>query len=207
MHVCEMCDHRGEDPPINKHSLLILLFTLHSSLRCHEKRDRHHSLAPHCFPSIYALTLLYAGLIREEENDRLLKKVAAQCLPFMKTLNPSLYMRPGQVWPAFSDGIQAIGHHIIGHGRIWATSEPARGGFLECLLNLFTVSMRSHYATSVLRRHTYLRLAFSGPATTLASTMEKMGLSSGRRKNGAWAGIIEKMSRLTKRGMNEPSAK
>lgn len=156
---------------------------------------------------MYALTLLYAGLIGGKENDGLLEKVAAQCLPLVNTLNPSFYLGPDQVRAAFSDCIQAEGHHIIGHGRIWATSEPARGRFLKCLLDLFTVSVRSQYATSELRRHTYLRLAFSGPATTLVSTMEKMGLSSGRRKNGAWAGIMEKMNRLTKRGMNEPSEK
>jgi hypothetical protein len=155
---------------------------------------------------MYALTLLYAGLIGGKENDGPLK-VAAKCLPLVNTLNPSFYLGPDQVWPAFSDCIQAEGHHIIGHGRIWTTSEPACGRFLKCLLDLFTVSVRSQYATSVLRRHTYLRLAFRGPATTLVSTMEKMYLSSGRRKNGAWAGIIEKMNRLTKRGMNEPSEK
>ena len=155
---------------------------------------------------MYALTLLYAGLIGGKENDRLLKKVVTQCLPLVNTLNPSLYLGPDHVWPAFSGCIQAEGHHIIGHGRIWATSEPACGRFLKCLLDLFTVSM-TQYATSVLRRHTCLRLAFSGAAISLVSTMEKMGLSSGRRKNGAWAGIIEKMSRLAKRGMNEPSEK
>ena len=52
-----------------------------------------------------------------------------------------------------------------------------------------------------------MRLAFSGPAISLPSSMEKMGLSSGRRKNGAWAGTIEKTNRLTKRGMNDPSEK
>lgn len=52
-----------------------------------------------------------------------------------------------------------------------------------------------------------MRLAFSGPAIILASMTEKMGLSNGRRKNGAWVGIIEKTNRLTKRGMNEPSEK
>jgi hypothetical protein len=156
---------------------------------------------------MYALTLLYAGLIEGKESDRLVKKVVGQCLPLVNTFNPSLYLGPDQVRSAFSDRIQAEGHHIISHGRIWTTGEPACGRFLECLLDLFAVSMRSKYATSVLRLHTYLRLAFSGPAITLASTMEKMGLSSGRRKNGAWAGIIEKISRLTKRGMNEPSEK
>jgi hypothetical protein len=172
-------------PKISKHSHLIMFFTLHSSLRCHENGDRHYSLAPRCFPSMYALTLLYAGLIGGKENDRLLKNVAAQSLPLVNTLNPSFYLGPDQVWPAFSDCIQAEGHHIIGHGRIWATSEPACVGFLKCLLDLFTVSMRSQYAASVLRRHTCLRLAFNGPAISLASMVEKMGLSIGRRKNGA----------------------
>jgi hypothetical protein len=37
--------------------------------------------------------------------------------------------------------------------------------------------------------------------------MEKTGLSNGRRKNGAWEGIIEKTSRVTNSGMNEPSEK
>lgn len=98
---------------------------------------------------MYALTLLYAGLVGGKENDRLLKKLTAQCLPLVNTLNPSFYLGPDQVWPAFSDCIQAVGHHIIGHGRIWATSEPACGRFLKCLLDLFTVNMRSQYAKSV----------------------------------------------------------
>lgn len=202
-----MCDHRKKFSRSVSIAFLIRLFTLHSSLRCYEKRDRHYSLAPCCFPSIYALTRLYAGLIKVKENDQLLKEVAAQFLPLVNTLNPSFNLGPDQVWPAFSDCIQAVGHHIIGHGRIWAASEPACVRFLKCLLDLCTASMRSQYATSVLRRHTCFRLAFSGPAISLASTVEKMGLSSGRRKNGAWAGIIEKTSRLTKRGMNEPSEK
>ena len=98
---------------------------------------------------MYALTLLYAGLTGGKENDRLLKKSKAQCLPLVNTLNPSFYLGPDQVWPAFSDCIQAEGHHIIGHGRIRATSEPACGRFLKCLLDLFTVNMRSQYTTSV----------------------------------------------------------
>ncbi len=80
---------------------------------------------------MYALTLLYAGLIGRKENDRLSKQVTGQCLPLVNTLNPSFYLGPDQVWPAFSDCIQAEGHHIIGHGRIWAISEPARGRFLK----------------------------------------------------------------------------
>jgi hypothetical protein len=98
---------------------------------------------------MYALTLLYAGLVGGKENDRLVKKLTAQCLPLVNTLNPSFYLGPGQVWPAFSDCIQAEGHHIIGHGRIGATSEPACGRFLKRLLDLFTVNMRSQYTTSV----------------------------------------------------------
>jgi hypothetical protein len=43
---------------------------------------------------MYALTLLYAGLIGGKENDGLLKKVAAQCLPLVDTLNPSFYLGP-----------------------------------------------------------------------------------------------------------------
>ena len=65
----ETCENREKIPRSEStHSLLILLFALHSSLRCHEKRDRHYSLAPCCVPSMYALTLLYAGLIRGKEN-------------------------------------------------------------------------------------------------------------------------------------------
>jgi len=44
--ACEMCDHREKTPRLVSIAFLILLFTLHSSLRCHEKRDRHYSLAP-----------------------------------------------------------------------------------------------------------------------------------------------------------------
>ena len=100
---------------------------------------------------MYALTLVYAGLIGGKENDGLLKKVVAQCLPLVNTLNPSFYLGPDQVWAAFSDCIQAVGHHIIGHGRIWATSKPTRGRFLKCVLDLITVSARSQYATLVIQ--------------------------------------------------------
>jgi hypothetical protein len=40
---------------------------------------------------------------------------------------------------------------------------------------------------------TYSRLDFNGSATTLASSKEQTGQMSGRRKNGACEGAIEKM--------------
>ncbi len=66
----------------------------------------------------------------------------AQRLPLVDTLNPSFRLGPNQVWPTLSEYIQTKGHHIIGHGWIWATSEPARGRFLKCLLDLYTLGMR-----------------------------------------------------------------
>ncbi len=59
----------------------------------------------------------------------------------------------------------------------------------------------------MLKQHTHVRLAVSGRSISLESMVEKMGLSNGRRKNGAWEGIIEKTSRVTNSGMNEPSEK
>jgi len=94
----------------------------------------------------------------------------------MNTLNPSFYLGPDQIWPAFSDCIQAVGHHIISHGRIWATSEPARSRFPECLLDLFTVSMRSQYATSVLIKTAYVFEA------RIQRTCDQFGIDDG--KNG-----------------------
>ena len=70
------------------------------------------------------------------ENDRLLKREVAKRLPLVNTLNPSFRLRSDQVWPALSKCIQSEGHHIIGHGRIWAPSEPACGRFLERVLDL-----------------------------------------------------------------------
>jgi hypothetical protein len=65
-----------------------------------------------------------------------LEKERAQCLPLADTLNPGFRLRPDQVWPTLGDSNQAEGHHIIGHGRICATSEPACGRFLKCVLDL-----------------------------------------------------------------------
>lgn len=45
-------------------------------------------------------------------------KEVTKLLPLVNTVNPSLRLRPDQVWPTLSERIQAEGHHIIGHGGI-----------------------------------------------------------------------------------------
>jgi hypothetical protein len=189
---------------------LVLKSAFHPSRQPAVSTDEHHSFAVCSFPSMHALTLLYAGLLKRamSKNDQPLEGYVAQG-PTAHEQGQS--MTSSSARPSQGNYQRPFPDRRASYNRPSSDSGPEQTSQWEIL----RVSLRSVIGAmrpqpcegSRQRRHTDLRLALSGPATLLASRAEKTGLSSGRRKNDDWAGTRAKEYRLIRSGMSEPSAK
>ncbi|KAH9006437.1 hypothetical protein EDB86DRAFT_727717 [Lactarius hatsudake] len=107
--------------------VVVILSALHNPLRAYQETLQ---LGIPWLPINVCTHPLECGSIKRRGSVKW-KRGRAQRAPFVNTLDPSLRLWSKQVRHASSDGIEAEGHHIIGHCRVWATCEPPSRRLVE----------------------------------------------------------------------------